>query len=167
MSFCLSQFANKLLPNKLFVMVDRFISKPPKPPLVSWANNASDLTKKRALGQLNDYGNNNREMEILAVNYDKLNLCNDIPHEHVELQGSVSINQNRPQYFYVVTVSKDGVHCNCRHANMGNTCKHCLFVLHNHVGVKTTSLMDTQECQFSLRQHIMNGLGDDVFCMMM
>ena len=66
-------------------MVDRFISKPPKPPLVSWANNASDLTKKRALGQLNDYGNNNREMEILAVNYDKLNLCNDIPHEHVEL----------------------------------------------------------------------------------
>eukprot|EP00984_Skeletonema_dohrnii_P030692 scaffold22387_cov78-Skeletonema_dohrnii-CCMP3373.AAC.1 len=128
-------------------------TKPAKVPGQQWVNNATVVHVDRALGRINDNGRDNTAM---AVHEETVLLFDDrafSEYVEVEVLGSSSIHsQDRTKY--LLQVSRHGVHCNCDWAWQGNTCKHCLLVLHTRADVPVESLRDTGKCKEYLNRFI-------------
>ena len=102
----------------------------------TWINTGNWLDHDRGMSLRNDGGKNNRT--IAAGTLYRIHEDNNGPFREVEMDGG----QTRRGVIrnYTVTMNRNGILCDCPH---NRTCKHCINVLRNVVGVPVNRLLST------------------------
>ncbi len=125
---------------------------PPPVPTQDWEINSTKRILERALGQNNDQKSDNSSISVVVRNRQQNK--KGYVFEEFDIRGSNPIGDRKRQASsYIGRVSRYGVACNCPHAKGGITCKHCVFLLLNEVGVPSKDVLSTDKCQQHLRRY--------------
>lgn len=125
---------------------------PPSIPNNNWRNNSTQRILQRALGLNNDQNSDNSKIDIVLRTRQ---LEHGTTFIEFDIRGSKPTkDRKRSASSYIVRASSYGVRCNCPNAKEGFTCKHCIYVLLNEIGVPKKDVLSTMKCQERLSQYL-------------
>ncbi len=123
---------------------------PPPVPTQDWEINSTKRILERAQGG-NALERDNSSIRVVVRSRQQNK--KGYVFEEFDIRGSNPIGDRKRQASsYIGRVSRYGVACNCPHAMRegGITCKHCIFLLLNEVGVPSKDVLSTAK----VREHL-------------
>ena len=112
----------------------------------NWSNTGTQQDCERGLSVRNDCGKNNSTIAVCTLH--GINEDNNGPYRSIEMYGGG--RGGGVICTYTIWMNRHGILCDCPH---NRTCKHCIYVLRNVVGVPVNRLLSTSTIKQKLCEY--------------
>jgi len=115
-------------------------------PSANWRSTSIQKDRDRGTALRNDLGKDNGNIQVTSLGH--VFEDENGPFRKATVRGGQSVAGVFREY--TVLMNKHGIVCDCPHHR---TCKHCINVLHDLVGVPFDDLLSTPRIKLVLRQY--------------